>query len=238
MYINAGVFTKDGGGFNASAYNSCASIPVTGYPSACDAARDRVDSIILSNVYQLADTFVKNFRADNNLSPENIFVVKFINQDGLGFPILQTTLHYNQFTPTPWNGFATLAQTYYAFDTLRDQRATGPRKIFLVGPQSNLETGDSVCIRPGCAKGAPRLVFTPSIADVTQATEGEGVRIYKWPFDPKHVAQNNGNDFAYFRLAEMYLIKAEAELAGAAATPPGGADALALVKAVQLAIHR
>src|SRR5438445_591087 len=176
-----------------------------------------------------ADTFVKNFRADNNLSPENIFVVKFINQDGLGFPILQTTLHYNQFTPTPWNGFATLAQTYTAFDTVNDQR----KKIFLVGPQFNLETGDTVCIRPGCAKGAPRLVFTPSIADVTQATEGEGVRIYKWPYDPKHVAQNNGNDFAYFRLAEMYLIKAEAEVAGATPTPPGGVTALALVRAVR-----
>jgi len=231
IYINAGVLTKDGGGFSASSYNSCAGIAVTGYTSACDAARDRVDSILQSNVYQLADTFVKNFRADNNLSPENIFVVKFINQDGLGFPILQTTLHYNQFTPTPWNGFATLAQTYNAFDTLNDQR----KKIFLVGPQFNLETGDTVCIRPGCAKGAPRLVFTPSIADVTQATEGEGVRIYKWPYDPKHVAQNNGNDFAYFRLAEMYLIKAEAEVAGAAVTPfpASGGDPLSLLKGVR-----
>jgi starch-binding outer membrane protein, SusD/RagB family len=229
MYINAGVFTKDGGAFSATAYNTCRGITVAGGLDACDAARNRVDSIILSNVYQLADTFVKNFRADNNLSPENIFVVKFIAADGLGFPILQTTLHYNQFNPTPWNGFATLAQTYYAFDTLNDQR----KKIFLVGPQFNLETGDTVCIRPGCAKGAPRLNFTPSIADVTQATEGEGVRIYKWPYDPKHVQQNNGNDFAYFRLGEMYLIKAEAELAGSAPTAPGAPDALSLVKAVR-----
>src|SRR5919108_291495 len=229
LYINAGVFTKDGGAFSTTAYNSCKGITVAGGLDACDAARDRVDSIILSGVYQLADTFVKNFRADNNLSPENIFSVKFIAADGLGFPILQTTLHYNQFSTTPWNGFATLAQTYQAFDTLNDQR----KKIFLVGPQFNIETGDTVCIRPGCAKGAPRLVFTPTIADVTQATEGEGVRIYKWPYDPKHVAQNNGNDFAYFRLAEMYLIKAEAELAGAAPTAPGGADALTLVKAVR-----
>jgi starch-binding outer membrane protein, SusD/RagB family len=229
LYINAGVFTKDGGGFSATGYNSCNGIAVTGFASACDAAVARVDSILLSNVYQLADTFVKNFRADNNLSPENIFVVKFINQDGLGFPILQTTLHYNQFTPTPWNGFATLAQTFAQFDTVNDRRS----KIFLVGPQFNLETGDTVCIRPGCDKGAPRLVFTPSIADVTQATEGEGVRIYKWPYDPKHVQQNNGNDFAYFRLAEMYLIKAEAELAGATATAPGGATPLALVRAVR-----
>src|SRR5438105_7928218 len=230
MYVNAGVFTKDGGSFSGTTYNSCAGITVAGGLDACQAAVNRADSIILSTAgYALADTFVKNFRADNNLSPENIFVVKFIAQDGLGFPFLQTTLHYNQFSAAPWNGFATLAQTYTPFDTLNDRRT----KIFLVGKQFNVETGDSICERPGCAKGAPRLVFTPSIADVTQATEGEGVRIYKWPYDPKHVAQNNGNDFAYFRLAEMYLIKAEAELAGAAATPPGGAGALALVRAMR-----
>jgi hypothetical protein len=215
MYINAGVFTKDAGQFSAVAYNPCTGITVAGGLTACQAAKDRADSTILSGVYQLADTFVKNFRADNNLSPENIFVVKFAPRDGLGFPILQTTLHYNQFSTTPWNGFATLAQTYQAFDTLNDRR----KSIFLVGPQFNIETGDTVCIRPGCAKGAPRLVFTPSIADVQAATEGEGVRIYKWPYDPNHVAQNNGNDFAYFRLAEMYLIKAEAELNGATGTP-------------------
>src|SRR6059036_2609677 len=92
-----------------------------------------------SGVYQLADSFVKNFRADNNLSPENIFVVKFVAQSGLGFRLLMTTLHYNQFNPSPWNGFATLAQTYNAFDAA-DKR----RSIFLVGPQVNVLTGQPV----------------------------------------------------------------------------------------------
>jgi hypothetical protein len=76
----------------------------------------------------------------------------------------------------------------------------------LVGPQKNVLTGQPVTDRAGSP-----LVFTTGIADVTQATEGEGARIYKWPADPSHVDQNNGNDFAWFRLAEMYLIKAEIE---------------------------
>src|SRR5436309_12212264 len=179
MYINAGVFTKDAagaGGINATGYNSCSGVTVSGGLDACQAAVNRADSIINSGVYQLADTFAKNFRADNNLSPENIFVVKFIDQDGLGFPLLQATLHYYQFTPEPWNGFSTLAQTYNAFDSL-DQR----RRIFLVGPQNNLETDDSIFLRPGCDIAAPRLVFTPTIANVTAASEGAGARIYKWP---------------------------------------------------------
>src|SRR5690606_9149925 len=33
---------------------------------------------------------------------------------------------------------------------------------------------------------------------------------YKWPFDPNRETTNHGNDFPIIRLAEMYLIKAEA----------------------------
>ena len=74
---------------------------------ACQAANNRADSIINSGVYQLADTFAKNFRADNGSSTENIFVVKFIAADQLGLNFVMRALHYNQYTPSPWNGFAT-----------------------------------------------------------------------------------------------------------------------------------
>ena len=50
-----------------------------------------------------------------------------------------------------------------------------------------------------------------SIADERAASEGEGARIAKWPSDPNHVNEEHGNDFAYFRLGEIYLIKAEAQ---------------------------
>src|SRR5205807_371340 len=147
IYLNAGVYTKDAagaGGINATGYNTCQGVTVAGGKDACQAAIDRADSIINSGVYQLADSFVKNFRADNNLSPENIFVVKFLNADGLGLNFVMRALHYNQFTPSPWNGFSTLAQTYNAFDSL-DRR----RKIFLIGPQVNLETGAPAKDRAG-----------------------------------------------------------------------------------------
>lgn len=227
MYINAGVFTKDGaaGGISANSYNSCAGITVSGSLTACQAALNRADSVLLSSAgYQLADTFAKVFRADNANNKEHIFVVKFIPQDGLGLNFVMRALHYKQFTPEPWNGFATIAQTYNAFDSL-DRR----RQIFLVGPQYNVLTGDTACVRPGCDQGAPQLVFTPTIANIAQATEGEGVRIYKYPADPAHVAQNNGNDYVLFRLAEMNFIKAEAELNGAT----GSSTPLALVQAVR-----
>jgi hypothetical protein len=159
------------------------------------------DRVLNDPNYTLVSDWRSAFRADNDNSPENIFVVKNKAADGLGMIFLQRLLHYTQFTPSPWNGFATIAETYGAFDHTNDQRDS----IFLVGPQVNLITKAPVNDRSG-----QRLVFTPTIADVTQATEGEGVRIAKWPYDPNHVQQDNGNDYAFFRVAEMYLIKAEA----------------------------
>jgi hypothetical protein len=223
MYLNARVFKGSGpgaGGINATAYNSCAGITVSGGLDACQAAIDRADSVINSGVYQLADTFTQNFSPDNRSSPENIFVVKYAAADGQGFNMVMRTLHYNQFNPSPWNGFATLSQTYNAFDPA-DKR----RNMFLVGPQVNLETG-----LPTEDRQHNPLVFTTTIANVTSATEGEGARIYKWPIDPKHVAQNNGNDFAWFRYGEVLLIKAEALNEQ---TPPGSAAALALLNEVR-----
>ena len=221
MYINARVFKNEGAGsgISATSYNTCRGVLVSGGKDACQAAIEVADSIINSGVYQLAPAFTDNFSPDNATSPENIFVIKFADADGLGFNMVMRTLHYNQFSPSPWNGFATMAQTYNAFDSL-DQR----RKMFLVGPQVNVENGKPTTDR----KGNP-LVFSVGIADVTAAGEGEGARIYKWPADPKHVQQNNGNDFAWFRLAEIYLIKAEAELAGGT----GSSTPLALLRLVR-----
>src|SRR5439155_8055843 len=202
MYINARVFKNEGAGsgISATSYNTCRGVLVSGGKDACQAAIDVADSIITSGVYQLAPAFTDNFSPDNATSPENIFVIKFADADGLGFDMVMRTLHYNQFTPSPWNGFAALAQTYNAF-AAGDTR----RNVLLQGPQVNVETG-----LPTETRDHNPLNFSITIGNVTQATEGEGTRIYKWPIDKKHVQQYNGNDYAWLRLAEVYLIKAEA----------------------------
>src|SRR5437773_6633732 len=212
MYLNAGVYTKDaagGTGINATGYNSCASVTVTG-GDACAAAIAAADRILTSGNYALADSFPQMFRADNANSRENIFVVKFINKDQLGLGIDMATLHYCQYhDASPWNGFATLAQTYRAFDPA-DQR----RRVILIGPQVDVLTGTPATVRSGGScpvSGGTPLVFTDTIGKISDASEGEGPRIYKWPADPAHVAQNSGNDYAWFRLGEIYLIKAEAQ---------------------------
>jgi hypothetical protein len=190
MYLNAEVFTG--------------TVTTNGLQKGTARWQDAItasDRLLNSGVYSLASNWRSNFTADNQLSPEIIMAVKFAAVDGLGLNFLMRALHYTQFTPAPWNGFSTLAETYNAFDA-QDQR----RQIFLAGLQYNVETGEPVKDR----QGNP-LVFDPNIGNETQATEGAGVRITKWPYDPAHVQQNNGNDYAHFRLGEIYLIKAEAQ---------------------------
>ena len=190
LYINAEVFTG--------------TVSATGLQRGTQRWQDAVaasDRLINSGVYSLATNWRSNFTADNHTSPEIIMAVKYIAQDGLGLNFLMRALHYTQYDALqPWNGFATIAETYGAFDP--DDRR---REIFLEGRQFNLITGAPVNDRAGNP-----LVFTPNIDDPTKAGEGAGVRIAKWPVDPAHVAQHNGNDYAHFRLAEIYLIKAEA----------------------------
>jgi hypothetical protein len=195
MYLNAQVFTG--------------TVTATGLQPGAARWADAIvvaDRIINSGVYSLSTDWRANFEHDNHLSLENILVVKFLAEPDLGLRFLNASLHYNQFTPGPWNGFSILADAYNQFDA-NDQR----RQAFLVGPQVNVEDQTPVCERPGCAAGGVPLVFTVTIGDATAARENEGARFLKWPVDPNHNQPDNGNDFAWFRLAEIFLIKAEAQ---------------------------
>lgn len=164
-------------------------------------ARDAANSVITSGDYSLATNWFDNFSPSNENSPEHIFVVQHLAADGLGLNFPMRALHYNQLTPSPWNGFSTIAEVYNAFDD------ADPRKqIFLIGQGINYQNGQNVNDR----NGNP-LIFTVDINNIQNATEGEGVRILKFAPDPNNVGGNGGNDYPYFRLAEMYLIRAEAK---------------------------
>ena len=196
LYLNAGVFNKNTG-VNANAYNSCG--------TSCQAAVDAVNAVFNLGKYSLASPWTKNFSQDNKSSMENIFVIvhtKEGNSVGGNFPM--RTLHYNQLSTGdggPWNGFATLAETYAQFTPTDDRRA-----MWLEGQAFSFETNQPVNDR----NGKP-LVFTPQIPDADAADEAQGVRFNKFPPIPSPAhGGNQPNDFTLFRLAEMYLIRAEA----------------------------
>ncbi|MES3033541.1 MAG: RagB/SusD family nutrient uptake outer membrane protein [Gemmatimonadota bacterium] len=170
------------------------------------------DSVINNGNYTLAGNsntspcgngFKANFCYTNQNSPENVFVVRGKAVDGLGFNRQYNALHYNSFPGGGgWNGWSIVEQTFNKFDPADIRRDAS----ILSGPQFDL-------LNPGVAvtnrQGQP-LVFSPVIADVTAANEGEGARLYKFPLDPNKAGNASGNDFTLYRLAEMYLIKAEA----------------------------
>jgi hypothetical protein len=160
------------------------------------AAADRV----IAGPYKLTTDQAANFRADNNTSTEIVMVSARRPESGISFNFISNNLHYNQFSPSPNNGRAVEPPTYRKFDPDDKRRAA-----ILEGPQFNVVTNAAINDRSGA-----RLIYTIDIPDITQATEGNGTRIYKFPYDPNRVTTNHGNDWPIFRLAEIYLIKAEA----------------------------
>ena len=194
LYLNAQVYTGtvNAGGLTKGTARWADAI----------AAADRV---INSGQYALSTDWRKNFSPDNHDSKENIFYIANTDaQPGLGMNFPHRTLHYNQLVTDggPWNGFATIASTYNAFDP-----ADARRSIFLVGQQYSFDTNLPVKDRAGNP-----LVFSVTIGDETKAAENEGPRFNKFPPKPGVPnASSEPNNFPFFRLAEMYLIKAEAQ---------------------------
>ena len=204
LYINAGIFGKNSG-WSPNSYNSCGGVQASGGKTACQAAIDAANAVINSGVYSLSTNWFQNFNLTNKTSTENIFVIVHVSDQGLGMSWPMRTLHYNQLSTGqggPWNGFATTAENFARF-TPTDNR----RGMWLFGQGVSFETGQAVNDRTG-----KPLVFTPVIADANAASEGEGVRFNKFvPLPSAPSGAGATNDFPFFRLSEMYLIRAEAE---------------------------
>jgi hypothetical protein len=171
----------------------------------------RYDSVIAvtsrimnSGQYTLAPDFTSwkaNFSASNQSSKENIFVVRNVAQTGLGLYYVQQMAHYNHFSsPGGWNGFSVLSDQLNQYDPA-DQRRT----LVLTGQQFQFDN-PSVAVKTRA--GAPLVLG--DITSLTAAGEGDGFRVYKYPLDPNHLAQEEGNDYAIFRLGGVMLDRAEA----------------------------
>ncbi|MEM1268865.1 MAG: RagB/SusD family nutrient uptake outer membrane protein [Bacteroidota bacterium] len=201
MYLNAQVFTAEPSASGLS-----------GGTAMWQKTVDMANDIMNSGVYTLSENYFDNFAVDNQNSPENIFVVPLLNVDrDLALTFNMRQLHYNMHPNTPWNGFTTLAEHYNSFSDT-DER----KNMFLIGQQFADPNGSCVgnqCFSSGEAltdrQGLP-LVFTEEIGDIENANEREGVRVLKWEMDPGMFDGGSENDYAFFRLGDVMLMKAEA----------------------------
>lgn len=204
LYLNAAVFS------GTSRWSDCI--------AACD-------SVLNSNQFSLEQNFFSNFVINNEGSRENVFVIPFDDQKGLNYFWLQVaTLHYNSgatfnLVNGGANGLCSTVEYYNLFDA-NDLR----RNMFLVGQQFVNQIRDSAHIQYDGQTGL-RLIFDPtiktfSISDASSKTAG--ARCAKWQFNSTN-SGNMSNDYAVYRLADIILMKAEAQfrlgnMAGALAT--------------------
>ncbi len=162
--------------------------------------------------YLIEPSFKQSFIVKNQNSQEIIFPIVFSTSDG-GNHIAQRTLHYLA-APSlglkigTWNGICAFPDYVKAYDPA-DKRIGWS---FLTGAMKDPASGNTYVT----AHGRP-LIHTVDVtmkygidADGWGQTEQEdGARCWKWEFES---GQNGDaeNDMAIFRLADVYLMKAEA----------------------------
>ncbi len=205
--------------------------------AACDA--------VLSMSYILEPNFADNFSLNNENSQEAILAAVYdeadtSNTNGFHF----NTLHYKDNLVfganfSAWNGAA--AQPDYAKLFINDPNATDDaqkydprfRLSFMEGISYDASTGEAIETAHGHILNHT-IDITPILGTELDGTpwanveQHDGVRALKWPYSSS-LTSAMGNDFHIFRLADIYLMKAEAILRN------GGdaAEATRLVNAVR-----
>ena len=102
------------------------------------------------------------------------------------------------------------------------------REGWLIGPQFYFN-GDPVMGYEG-----GQLTFTKTITNLDQSPEGEGVRCFKWEMNQGLSGwETMDNDFAFFRYADILLVKAEAIMRNNGSTTSSDATVLNLVNQVR-----
>jgi hypothetical protein len=189
MYLNAMVWNPAGGPKWQECINAC--------------------NVVMGLTYSLEPVWKDQFNASNEGSKEAILVA--VNSLTSTFGMRGWTLHYLDpialgIPGSANNGTAAMPDFVKTFDP-DDKRYLGS---FLLGPMINPATGKVIITAHG-----RELIHTVDItmkyaidADGWGQTEQEdGARCNKWEYKKGATAQEN--DYAIFRLADVYLMKAE-----------------------------
>jgi starch-binding outer membrane protein, SusD/RagB family len=169
-----------------------------------------LNTVINSNKYALQPNYFDNFSITNDGSTENIFVVPFDKVHIGGNNWEMQTLHYSNnltygLTGQPWNGFCSTADIYNKYDATDVRRAQ-----FLNGQQY---AADGVTPLTDPQANLP-VIFTPNVTTLSDADGSfrmAGVRSVKY-HPEAGTAGNQSNDLVIFRLADAYLMLAEASM--------------------------
>jgi len=214
-----------------------------------DSVISLADQIINSNKYTFTANYFDNFSPNNTvIGKENIWTqedVGGVTSPGNIRGRWTCVMHYNQ-NPVGVNGWTTTPDFYNKFEATDKRRGLayaspgGPANPgnrinvgFMEGQQYNLTTDAPLKDRTG-----QPLIFTHDVKLIETGSDLEvtGIRPNKYPVDYANEASRlSDNDYVYFRLADVLLMKAEAILRGGTATTAGayGNTPLSLVNAIR-----
>lgn len=190
---------------------------------------------VLAMSYILEPVWKDNFVESNNNSKEAIFACSFSKTDTNNQnQMMNQTLHYKDQLSlggnfSAWNGVSAQPDYVKLFDE-KDPRFKG---TFLMGKQYNRTTGEILVTDHGFELDHTIDISMLPGTEYDGTTWGavnqhDGARCLKWPYG-QDLVNAMENDFHIFRLADVYLMKAEALLRG------GGdvAEATKMVNAVR-----
>lgn len=198
-------------------------------------AVEACDKVMGFSYYLLEPDWKTNFNPDNNISKEAIFACTFSSMDTDNKnTMMNRTLHYKYkevigASLSTWNGICAQPDYVKLFD-VEDPRYKG---TYIIGQQYNRETGEKIMTDHNFPLDhtVDVTILAGTERDGTNwgdVNQHDGARCQKWPYE-KTLVDAMENDFHIFRLADVYLMKAEALLRG------GGdaAKATELVNAVR-----
>jgi hypothetical protein len=220
---NYGHMTKWGGYMLLSKLYLNAQV-YTGTPQWSKAA-DAADQVIKSTKYSLQANFFDNFIVANEGSVENIFVVPFDFTYIAGNIVVRRSLNNSHISTynlagQPNNGWCAPTAFYRSFSD-NDIR----KKMWLIGQQYS--SSGAVLIDVATKKPVILSPYVNELSNPADTFKFAGARSVKYA--PQAGAGTNAsNDGVVFRLADAYMMKAEAQIR---AGVPG--DALTLVNAVR-----
>lgn len=188
VYLNAEVYTGQ------AQWNECIS---------------ECNDIIASGKYNLEADYSNPFKAHNENSAENIFVIPFDQINGGGFYMHHSSLHASSkatfgLLTTPWGAGSFKAVTQFL--DVYDAGDLRESKTWLMGPQFEMD-GVTPLLGAYDLQGQP-LIYTREIKDGVYTPENEGYRWGKFEYE-EGADFNLNNDWPVFRYAQVLLMKAE-----------------------------
>lgn len=203
----------------AKVYLNAAAWGVTTSANAYQEVVNNCDKVIAMS-YILEPVWKDNFTVTNNNSREAIFAASFSSSDTENKNQLMChTLHYKDQLSlggnfSAWNGVSAQPDFVKEFD-VEDPRYKG---TFLIGKQYNRNTGEILVTDHGFELDHTVDIGMLPGTEYDGTTWGavnqhDGARCLKWPY-AQDLVDAMENDFHIFRLADIYLMKAEALLRG------------------------